>query len=76
MFQDLVEAEILYGAIFNNEKTLCYRPELFRESQDLFPEICPDCPELWGMVQVRETEGLVYCLDALDNRAICGLETP
>lgn len=76
MFQDLVEAEILYGAIFNNEKTLCYRPGLFRESQDLFPEICPDCPELWGMVQVRETEGLVYCLDALDNRAICGLETP
>ncbi len=27
IFQDLVEAEILYTAVFHNEKTLCYAPE-------------------------------------------------
>ena len=30
MFQDLVEAQILYMAVFSNEKTLHYRPELIR----------------------------------------------
>ena len=30
MFQDLVEAQILYMAVFSNEKTRRYRPELIR----------------------------------------------
>ena len=30
MFQDLVEAQILYMAVFSDEKTLRYRPELLR----------------------------------------------
>lgn len=72
MFQDLVEAEILYGAIFGNEKTLRYEPELFRDIPDLFDKICPDKPELNNMIQVREVEGVEYFLDAVSNHAICG----
>lgn len=74
MFQDLVEAEIIYGAIYNNEKTLRYQPELFRELPDLFMDICPDYPELKEMIQVRETESVYYWLDAVSNRGICGIE--
>ena len=74
MFQDLVEAEIIYGAIYNNEKTLEYHPELLGEQKDLFAEICPEYPELQGMIQVRETGGLTYWLDAVSNRAVCGQE--
>lgn len=74
MFQDLVEAEIIYGAIYNNEKTLEYHPELLEEQRDLFVEICPEYPELQGMIQVRETDGLTYWLDAVSNRAVCGQE--
>lgn len=74
MFQDLVEAEILYGAIYNNEKTLRYEPELFREFPDLFAKICPEYPELKDMIQVREVENLHYWLDAVSNRGICGIE--
>lgn len=72
MFQDLVEAEILYGAIFGNEKTLRYVPELFRDIPDLFDKICPDKPELKNMIQVREVESVEYFLDAMSNHAICG----
>ena len=72
--QDLVEAEIRYGAIFGNEKTLCYQPDLFRDLPDRFPEICPDCQELWGIVQVREVNGLAYYLDSVSNYAVCGIE--
>ncbi|MGM9548725.1 MAG: PEP/pyruvate-binding domain-containing protein [Faecousia sp.] len=75
MFQDLVEAEIRYGAIFGNEKTLHYAPDLFHSITDLFPEICPDRQELWGMVQVREVKNLAYYLDSVTNHAVCGMET-
>ncbi len=73
MFQDLVEAEILYGAIFNDNRTITYDPDLFGEVPDCFAEICPDQPELQGMIQVREVPELYYWLDAVSNHAICGI---
>lgn len=74
MFQDLVEAEIIYGAIYNNEKTLQYQPKLFAGIQDLFAKICPEYPGLQGMIQVREVEQVYYWVDAVSNHAICGIE--
>lgn len=73
MFQDLVEAEIRYGAIFHNEKTLAYHPALFEDRPDLFGQICPDLPELAGMIQVRQVQDLHYWLDAVSGRAVCGI---
>ena len=74
MFQDLVEAEIIYGAIFNNEKTLQYNPRLFHAMPDLFEQVCPEYPELKGMIQIREVDDVYYWLDAVSNHAICGRE--
>ncbi len=74
MFQDLVEADILYGAIWNNGKTLVYHPELFDKTEDLFPNICPDMEELCGIITVHPTENLYYWLDAVSNHAVCGVE--
>ncbi len=74
MFQDLVEAEIIYGAIYQNAKTLKYEPELFSDRPDLFEQICPNCQELKQMIQVREVENVYYWLDAVSNHGICGIE--
>lgn len=74
MFQDLVEAEILYGAIYNNAKTLKYEPDLFCDEPDLFAQICPGFSELKGMIQVREVQEVYYWLDAVSNHGICGRE--
>ena len=73
MFQDLVEAEICYNAIFNNQKTLVYDPEFFVGQADLFPMICRDYPELCGMIRVYEMKGLHYWLDSVENHALCGI---
>ena len=73
MFQDLVESRILYGAIFGDRTTLSYAPHLFDAREDLFPKLCPDYPQLFGMIRVRETADLVYCQDAVENRAVCAL---
>lgn len=73
MFQDLVEAEIAYGAVWGDEKTAVYRPELLDRWEDLFPALCPEFPELHGMIRFFETPGLGYWLDAVENRAVCAL---
>lgn len=73
MFQDLVEAEIAYGAVWGNAKTAAYRPALLDRWDDLFPAICPDDLELHGMIRVFETDGMGYWLDSVHNWAVCGL---
>ena len=74
MFQDLVEAQILYGAIYGDARTHVWNPELFRGQANLFPAICPGQAELKDMIQVFEVENLYFWLDAISNRGICGLE--
>lgn len=74
VFQDLVEAQILYGAVYNDRRTRVYTSDLFQNLPDRFGQICPDCPELAGMIQVREVTGLYFWLDAISNHAICGYE--
>ncbi len=74
MFQDLVEAEIVYGAIWNNRKTVIYRPELLESCPDRFLELCPESPELMKILHVWETPGLGLWLDAVSGRMVCGWE--
>lgn len=74
MFQDLVEAEIVYGAIWNDRKTIAYHPELLTEYEDVFAKICPEYPELDGMIRVAEVEKMSCSVDAVSNHAICGIE--
>ncbi len=42
IFQDLVEAQILYTAVFNNEKTIHFCPEKLESSEDLIREFEQD----------------------------------
>ena len=73
MFQDLVEAEISYSAVFNDRKTIRYDPGLLSGEEDLFGQICSDRPELFGMITVKEPENLYYWLDSIKNHALCGV---
>lgn len=75
MFQDLVEARILYGAIYADRRTSVWNPELFHERENLFSGICPGYPELSEMIQVHEVDNLYFWLDAVSNRGVCGMET-
>ena len=52
MFQDLVEARILYGAIYGDQRTRIWNPELFCRQKNLFSEICPGHSELADMIRV------------------------
>jgi hypothetical protein len=53
MFQDLVEAEIYYGALFENEKKLEFNRDMLYEHQNILRDINPNLnDEIYDMVQV------------------------
>ena len=56
IFQDLVEAEILYTAVFNNEKTLKYSPEMLKAFPDKVSEF-EGGEELSDIVHVYDVSG-------------------
>ena len=74
MFQDLVEAQILYGAVYNDHRTLVYNPDLFQNQPDKFETVFPGHPELVGIVDVWEVENFSLWMDAISNHAICGVD--
>ena len=73
MFQDMVEAEIFYSALWEDKRRLVYEPELFAGMENLFPQICPDLPDLFPMFRVTEPEGLYYWNDVLSGETLCGI---
>jgi len=76
MFQDLVESDILYGAVFENGKTLLYDPNFPARigAADLFPGICPEAKEFAGMIHVYDMEGFGVTLlhDAVGEELLIG----
>ena len=72
MFQDLVEANISYSAIWTDHRTLYYNENCFEHLDNLFPDICPDMEDLFPMFRVCETPGLYYWNDALSSSTLCG----
>lgn len=75
MFQDLVEADVYYGAINENSKTRLYQPELLKRFPDAFLKLWPKEEELSGIIKVFDVEGSGTCLylDAKEGRAVCRL---
>ena len=72
MFQDLVEAEILYIACMESPKTLQYAPERLKEAKEIGASIFGE--ELGSVIKVFDTSdmNLVLGMDAITQEVICG----
>ena len=77
-FQDLVEAGILYNAIFENEKTVIYNPGLLKEYENLLCEYDPKWEALKDIVYIYDVSGddLRLCNDMKKERILCYKELP
>lgn len=75
MFQDLVEADVYYGAINENSKTRLYQPELLKKLPEIFSKICQAYPDQGEIVKVYDLSeyDAQLLLDAKDGRAVCWL---
>ncbi len=54
MFQDLVEADILYCAIEENHKTISYQPDILNNKDNLIRKIIPQYKAYESMIKVYE----------------------
>ena len=72
-FQDLVEAGILYNAIFENEKTKTYRPEMLEGYENRLCEIDPKLEDLKDIVKLIDvsSEDFRLCNDMKKERILC-----
>ncbi len=72
-FQDLVEAGILYIAIFENDKTLAFRPELLSILENRLLEYDPKGEDLKEIVSVYDVSALDFrlCNDMKKERILC-----
>ncbi len=66
MFQDLVEMQILYTAIFETEQTLCYKPEFIEQFPNKLREILPEYEKSENILRLCDVSGkncrLIYNL--------------
>jgi len=70
MFQDLVEANIMYTAIFENSHTKLFSPELLDGQQDRFPELFPQEETLHGIVRLYIPEDARVMNDYKSGKAL------
>ena len=74
MFQDLVEAEIFYTAIFDNSKTLYFNRDYFKENKNILADILPEYLEYADIVQVYDLrgKGLKLYSDVRNEKTVLG----
>lgn len=72
-FQDLVESDILYNAIFENEKTLVFAPEKLDGLPNRLADFDPKLAELSEIVRVCDVSALDFrlCNDMKRERVLC-----
>lgn len=54
IFQDMVEAEILYAAVFENECTLTFRPEMLKNFKNILENICANAEDIKNIIGVYD----------------------
>lgn len=57
IFQDLVEAQILYTAVFEGEKTKAYHPEILAQFPNQLPALFPELEKLDSVIRVLAVDG-------------------
>lgn len=73
IFQDLVEAGILYVAVFENEKTRVFRPDRLKELDNKLLTYYPkgeEIQDIIGVYDVSDRDSLIYH-DMAEERFVC-----
>lgn len=79
LFQDLVEADIYYGALLEDERQVLYRPSLANEFTEVTDEVLANTgkvsPEIKEAIHVYETRQIPLMLwhDLASNSSVCGI---
>ena len=70
-FQDLVEADIFYGAISEDPEQALFAPDFFAGSENLLNTLLPDCNLPEGVISVFRPKDLVFYSDLQLSSCLC-----
>lgn len=70
-FQDLVEMQIFYAAIFADQRNVVFNPEYVLTRPNILPLLCPEGRIFPDVIHVSETEGMVIFSDVVTQRVVC-----
>lgn len=74
-FQDLVESNIFYVAIFENDNTVKYKADFFKNLSNILPSICPDYSQFENVINVYDVSNIRLTLfsDIITNKTLCAI---
>lgn len=70
-FQDLVEADIFYIAVFDGQKEVVFQPEMLLQYPNIRKELLPDEVWLEEVLLVARTEGMEIYSDIVSQSLLC-----
>ncbi len=70
-FQDLVEMQIFYVAVFAGEKNVVYNPQYILPYKNMFQDICPYAKSLSEVIFVYEAKALQIYSDIVSQSVLC-----
>ena len=70
-FQDLVESNIFYVAIFDGQKDVMFHPERLLKYENIIDTIIPQESQLANVIYVAKSQGLEIFSDILTQTLLC-----
>ena len=70
-FQDIVESDIFYAAIFDGNEDVSFFPERILSEENLFGEILPSEKEWNRVIHLARTPGLTLYSDIISQKLLC-----
>lgn len=70
-FQDIVESDIFYAAIFNGEPNVIFHPKRIQQSENLIGKILPGEEEWARVIHLVKTPGLTLYSDISSQKLLC-----
>lgn len=77
IFQDLVESNILYAAVFEDERTRVFAPDILSKLPDILPSISPEAEEFSEIIRLYDcsNQSLIMYHDLIQERIVCAFAT-
>jgi hypothetical protein len=75
LFNDLVETGIFYASIFEDNNTVKFNSNFFKNMKSILTDICTGCDDVAEIIKVYDVSntGLILFSDIISNRTVCGI---
>jgi hypothetical protein len=70
-FQDMVESDIFYAAVFDGYPEVSYNPEYVMDRKNLLGEIAPNSLGLEDVIRVADVSEMELYSDIISQKVLC-----